>query len=212
MSVFRDERDLAVFLARDLVRNEYRVCLGLTLIPPWRPPPPSCPQPVRYVEQPEIDMLIIDKNSGAIHAVELKYFRLVKKGERVGLNYPFYSGLDEALALLRFGFERVSLWHAFDQGIPADTVQRYLDEIVELIRGLKMPIGYRAFEIGSQSLSGGVRVLVDLAPPQNPLYSHKMATCLRDVAKMIIKNKPDLPITPQTPIPPQAYQGKCFDP
>lgn len=33
------------------------------------------------------------------------------------LNQPYYAGIDEALALLKFGFSCVSLWHFYDADV-----------------------------------------------------------------------------------------------
>lgn len=53
--------------------------------------------------QPEIDMILCKEDS--MIAVELKYFR--KKGK--GLDHSFYEGIEQSLALLRWGFDNVAL-------------------------------------------------------------------------------------------------------
>jgi hypothetical protein len=58
--------------------------------------------------QPEIDMIFCKGNE--LMAVELKYFK--KKGK--GLDHSFYEGIEQSLALLRWGFDYVALWQLFD--------------------------------------------------------------------------------------------------
>jgi hypothetical protein len=95
------------------------------------------------IAQPQIDLLLVDRGYQLL-AVELKYIRLDKKGQ---VNYPFYEGIGEALALLRFGFTRVSLWHCFDQEISLDMVRKYKDSTSSLINTLNLPINYSALRV-----------------------------------------------------------------
>jgi hypothetical protein len=57
--------------------------------------------------QPQVDLLFVASDLKLL-AVELKYYRPAKNAP---LNQPYYSGIDEVLALLKFGFTCVSLWN-----------------------------------------------------------------------------------------------------
>ena len=117
MSLFRDELDLARYWEKNLKERYQKVYLNINLashkfydhwIEWWGAS--SLPA------QPQIDLLIVDRLT--LLAVELKYFRMVKGKGRGRVNYPFYEGIEEALALLRFGFACVSLWQCFDREMP----------------------------------------------------------------------------------------------
>ena len=90
--------------------------------------------------QPNIDLLIVDK-SLRLFAIELKYFRKSKSKRRV--NQSFYEGIDESLALLRFGFESVNLWHCFDRNLPKMLIGQYHTTTLKLINSLRLPIEYQ---------------------------------------------------------------------
>lgn len=60
--------------------------------------------------QPDIDLLYYHKD-GRLMATELKYFTLVRRH----VNYPYYVGFSQALALMQFGFDHVSLMYVFDK-------------------------------------------------------------------------------------------------
>lgn len=89
--------------------------------------------------QPDIDLLIVDKQK-KLHAIELKYIR---KSDKRRLSQSFYRGIDESLALLRFGFESVSLWHCFDNEVPRLLRGQYHTTTSELIESLKLPIDFQ---------------------------------------------------------------------
>jgi hypothetical protein len=90
--------------------------------------------------QPEIDLLFVSSDFRLL-AAELKYYRL---SENAPLNQPYYSGIEEALALLRFGFTCVSLWHFFDTEVPEDTLKAYVRDCRGLTVGLGLRINYEA--------------------------------------------------------------------
>jgi len=69
--------------------------------------------------QPEIDMIFCKKKE--MTAVELKYFQ--RKGN--GLNHSFYEGIEQALALLRWGFDYVALWHLYASSITKEELWFY---------------------------------------------------------------------------------------
>jgi len=87
---------------------------------------------IKHPFHPDIDVLLWAKEySGepAIMAAEVKYFRL-----KEGAVYPnIYEGLGEALMLLTYGVDYVSLWHLFDPEIPSETVSRYRDLTQSLV-------------------------------------------------------------------------------
>jgi len=99
---------------------------------------------VKHPFHPDIDVFFWAKEySGEpkIYASEVKYFRLVK-----GAVYPnIYEGLGEAMMLLTFGFDCVSLWHLFDPEIPSETVSRYRDLTQNLVSGVYSPINYNSW-------------------------------------------------------------------
>lgn len=69
--------------------------------------------------QPEIDMILCKGNE--LTAVELKYFW--RKGR--GLNHSFYEGIEQTLALLRWGFDHVALWQLFEEKISKEELWFY---------------------------------------------------------------------------------------
>lgn len=62
--------------------------------------------------QPEIDIILCKGNQ--LNAIEIKYFEM--KGN--SLNRSFYEGIEQALALLRWGFNHVALWQLFEDSMP----------------------------------------------------------------------------------------------
>jgi hypothetical protein len=82
--------------------------------------------------QPQIDLLFVGTDLRLL-AVEVKYHHL---SENAPLNHPHYSGIEEALALLRFGFNCVSLWQFFDSEIPDEVWKRYVNNCFYLTTGL----------------------------------------------------------------------------
>ena len=69
--------------------------------------------------QPEIDMILCKGQT--MLAIELKYFK--RKGN--SLNHSFYEGIEQALALLRWGFDHVALWQLFEESISAEELWFY---------------------------------------------------------------------------------------
>ena len=108
--------------------------------------------------QPDIDMLLCKNVNGQryapLHAIEFKAFYYYPESGR--LIYSYYAGIDEALALLNFGIDYVSLFHSFifevydyplnrerwDQ--QSDNYWKYTEPVRHLIKKLKLPIGYTA--------------------------------------------------------------------
>lgn len=140
----RDELQLAAIL-RDKLRPDFKeVYTNVNLAsnkfyPHWEKwhgqPVPSA--------QPQIDLLMVDRSLWLL-AAELKYFRKTLKRQ---INLPFYAGIDEALALLRFGFKIVSLWHFFDEEIDSEDMKRLSGSCERLLYSLDLPINYQAFRV-----------------------------------------------------------------
>lgn len=108
MAVFNDENELADCL-RQMLKPKYKeVYANINLASHrfyqdwekwWGSSPP--------VAQPQIDLLLVSSDL-RLHAVELTYYRPTKTSQT---NWPYYSGIDETLALLKFGVFSASLWH-----------------------------------------------------------------------------------------------------
>jgi hypothetical protein len=69
--------------------------------------------------QPEIDMILCKGDE--LTAIELKYF--VHRGG--GLNHSFYEGIEQTLALLRWGFDHVALWQLYEETISKEELWFY---------------------------------------------------------------------------------------
>lgn len=108
---------------------------------------------VKHPFHPDIDVLywLKDyKGEPSIFASEVKYFRL-----RNSNVYPnIYEGLGEALMLLSFGVDYVSLWQLFDPEIPSETVNRYRDLTQSLVtEAYTSPINYQSWLLPEITLS-----------------------------------------------------------
>ena len=147
MSVLRSERQLAVILANKL-HSHYGYEVFRNVNPAsanfreywakWFSGEPLLPQP-------DVDLLVVDL--GDLIAIELKYIVLSRqKGRRI-LKRRYYEGIGQVLALLRYGFERVQLWHCFDESIDVAHIARFLENTYDLIYKLKLPIGYAALRV-----------------------------------------------------------------
>lgn len=91
--------------------------------------------------QPEIDVIL--KKGGDIRAIEVKLFRLRSNNS---LSRSYYEGIDQAIALLMYGFNRAALWHVFDQDIEMSKVRAYGSIAqVFIVDKLKLPIDYTAW-------------------------------------------------------------------
>jgi len=93
--------------------------------------------------QPEIDLILID-DLDTIRAVEVKYFE--RKGSE--LSQPFYSGIDQALALLQWGFDNVALWQLFEEGLSNEDLRRYGCRTWRFVHGfLGLPIDFSVIRV-----------------------------------------------------------------
>lgn len=144
MSVVRNEGELARLLAARLQESVKEVYVDVNpashrFYPYWQ----KWFGEATPMAQPQIDLLLVDSSLELV-SVELKYMRLDEDGR---IDHPFYSGIDEALALLGFGFVCVSLWHCFDERIPTDIVRKYRERTSSLIESLDLPINYSALHV-----------------------------------------------------------------
>jgi hypothetical protein len=90
--------------------------------------------------QPDVDILF--RKGEDIRAVEVKVFHLNAKNR---LSRSYYEGIDQALALLSLGFNRVALWHIFDRDIGIDKLARYGSSAQLFIREqLRLPMDFTA--------------------------------------------------------------------
>lgn len=101
--------------------------------------------------QPDIDILWSPTTARRLMAVETKAVRL-RLNAGASLTAAYYDGVDEALALLRFGVDSATLFQVFlipgtsDEQRDAATSSfvAYQKAVVDLIKTLSLPIGYRA--------------------------------------------------------------------
>ena len=144
MPVFSDENELATHLQTTLKPRYKEVYANVNLASHrfyqdwekwWGTNPP--------IAQPQIDLILVSSDL-RLHAVELKYYRPTKTAPA---NWPYYSGIDEALALLKFGVFSSSLWHFFDFDVPEDTMKSYFRDCWEMITALGLRVWYKAFRV-----------------------------------------------------------------
>lgn len=108
--------------------------------------------------QPEIDLIFLEPQSNGkpiIRAFEIKYFE--KKGS---VNQSFYKGIEQALALLQWGFDNVGLWQIFDESIPERDVRDYGCRTWRYLHGmLNLPIEYTPLHLVSRTHNMGFQVV-----------------------------------------------------
>jgi len=120
----------------------------------WKRQYKGVPPPV----QPDIDLLLIRDNFWI--AIELKYIR-----EASG-KFPTYLGIEQALALLTFGFDRVCLWHCFDARLDQEEIARRFSETRNLIQKTQLPLLFAGL------LVSGILPILQLLEVQVEGYPH----------------------------------------
>jgi hypothetical protein len=101
--------------------------------------------------QPDMDLIVFWQ--GLVIGIEIKYFR--RKGKRLATS--FYEGLDQAVALLGWGFDRVALWQMFETEATAQELWFYGAEKWSLIQkplaegGLGLPIEFTFMKVERQA-------------------------------------------------------------
>lgn len=149
MPAFREEADLVETLVVNIEKEWVNVYSSVNLASynfkkywrKWfkaRSYPPA---------QPQIDLILVNP-SYDLHAIEVKYFRMAIS--RITPS-SYYKGIGEALALLKMGFWSVNLMHFFDQGVPLDLINSYVQSTSDLVYTLSLPIGYKAFYVNNVS-------------------------------------------------------------
>jgi len=148
--------------------------------------------------QPEIDLIF--KNGDNIRAVEVKCFRLRTSNSLSG---SYYEGIDQALALLMYGFNNVALWHVFDQTInpkqfmtSGSTAQLFIRE------QLKLPIDFTALVLVSREDYFFI--------PTQPRVTDFETMELVDVKLLKTIDDPTFPWVWQTSNPISKYP-RCFE-
>jgi hypothetical protein len=150
-----------------------------------------------FPRRPEIDLIICRKEKDAkvppLFAAEVKYIRTTKAGR---ISPSYYSGLDEALALLILGFDKVMLIHLVEEKVLSSVFLDYAKLLSDTIKSLKLPLGYRVYALTlSDDLyiyrtirlgTGNTYNLEDLwvAPPPNPLLKDNSA-----LGKIVRRNR-----------------------
>lgn len=90
--------------------------------------------------RPEIDILLFDKPLKEVLAIELKY---ISGSSTV----PYYAGIDQALALLRFGFGSVQVWHCFTVDSTDAEIAKHIQEANALVGRLDLPLSYAGLKV-----------------------------------------------------------------
>lgn len=139
------------------------------------------------VAHPDIDILWTPTGMCKLMAVEVKIVHLAGSSP----SQRYYCGLDEVLALLRFGVDSATLFHVFlldvdpttgDLDGPATLAKSFMPyqiAMAELIHSAKLPVGYRVaidVRIGGvltekpiQVIQAGQSDQFLIQPPKNPL-------------------------------------------
>jgi hypothetical protein len=101
--------------------------------------------------QPEIDLIMyepmddnVQGSQEKVRAIEIKYYRK-KQGS---INQSFYKGIEQALALLQWGFDNVALWQLFDESFSEEELWDYGARTWIYVHGrLDIPIEYTMFKV-----------------------------------------------------------------
>lgn len=134
--------------------------------------------------QPEIDMILCKEDK--MIAVEIKYFEI--KGN--SLSRSFYEGIEQTLALLRWGFDHVALWQLFEESVAVEELFFYGGWTWSFVHappkygGIGLPIeftfyqvrksqtGYDFHPVQPERYNGGIRLRI-LHPPYSPKFQIK---------------------------------------
>jgi hypothetical protein len=84
-----------------------------------------------------------------IRAIEIKCF---EKTEGV-INQSFYKGIEQALALVQWGFDNVALWQLFDESFSEENLRNYGCRTWFFIHGiLQLPIDFTMLQLRGKEL------------------------------------------------------------
>jgi len=101
--------------------------------------------------QPEMDIIIVEPPNPQIlpsrpklRAIEIKLFE--KTDGRI--NQSFYKGIEQALALLQWGFDNVALWQLFGETVSESELRDYGCKTWNYIHGtLQLPIDFTPIKL-----------------------------------------------------------------
>lgn len=157
--------------------------------------------------QPDIDMLLCKKDGDLktvpLQGIEFKAFYIRDTGRT---NWSYYAGLDEALALINYGLDYVTLFHCFifdvyyidtnnsDNNKQINNFSNYSNPMRNLIKKLKLPIGYipsyTFSESGRIGINEKVEIIDNASSPDVCVITAKrlrMNRMSRSIRKEIIK-------------------------
>jgi hypothetical protein len=147
------EWDVVDIVERRIPHSTDVECMKRVELYKWKEFDPSIFNRSEHPIQPgDVDLLLCkheaDERFTPLHAIEAKVFYFHNNK----LNNAYYAGIDQALALLNFGFDFVSLFHCFILSLEDVAQEKQLDNyfgyskrIRKLIRSSGIPIGYTAF-------------------------------------------------------------------
>jgi len=113
---------------------------------------------IEHTGSPDIDVVFwktppVSGSDPVFYGAEVKYFRLI--GKQI-YPQPFYVGIDEAFALLTFGFNYVFLWHFFDSEIEEAERRLYTGLTTTITSSTgSQPINYNHFTVEPETTSSG---------------------------------------------------------
>lgn len=96
----------------------------------------------------EIDMIFAFEDfnrridDALIIGIEVKYFKELR---------GFYEGLGQILSYSIFGLDGLSLWHLFSEDVEDEEIQPFANAVIEIIRGLNLPLFYLCGKITDES-------------------------------------------------------------
>jgi len=103
--------------------------------------------------QPEMDIVIYEPATESqkpkIRAIEIKCFEKVAGA----VNQSFYKGIEQALALLQWGFDNVALWQFFGDSFSKEDLRNYGCRTWFFIhRILKLPLDFTMLQLKGEEL------------------------------------------------------------
>jgi hypothetical protein len=90
--------------------------------------------------QPQIDILIEDSRWNYLCGVEVKFYEKTIGNSR--FNWPYYAGLDEAIATLNYGFHASALWQVFSSETSLQDLKCYGESFWKHVAMLKLPVDF----------------------------------------------------------------------
>jgi hypothetical protein len=90
--------------------------------------------------QPQIDILLEDLLWRYLCGIEVKYFK--KPENHTRFNWAFYAGIDEAIAMLNYGFHTAAVWHVFSPNTTKQDLDHYGAPFWQHMDKLGLPIEY----------------------------------------------------------------------